>query len=174
MPWWLFLITGIAWLLLSLIVLRFNLTSVASVGFLLGAILCVAGVNEFFVASALEGWKWLHSLLGVLFVIGGVWAFVHPIGAFYELASILGLLLVIKGTFDIIGGVMSKDVNELWWLGVTVGILELLLAFWASQQYFPARATLILIWVGLAAMFRGITEIVLAFGIRKAGKVAAA
>jgi len=34
-PWWLFLVTGIGWLLVSLIVLRFNITSVASVGVLL-------------------------------------------------------------------------------------------------------------------------------------------
>ena len=34
--WWLFLVTGILWLLISVIVLRFNITSVASVGVLLG------------------------------------------------------------------------------------------------------------------------------------------
>jgi hypothetical protein len=40
------------------------------------------------------------------------------------------------------------------------GILELILGFWASQQFFPARPALILIWVGLMALFRGISEIV--------------
>jgi hypothetical protein len=51
-----------------------------------------------------------------------------------------------------------------------MGILELILAFWASQQYFAPRAALILIWVGFASMFRGIGEIVLAFRLRKIGK----
>ena len=32
LPWWLFLVTGIAWLLISLIVLRFDVTSIAAVG----------------------------------------------------------------------------------------------------------------------------------------------
>ena len=31
-PWWLFLVTGVLSLLVSLIVLRFNITSVASAG----------------------------------------------------------------------------------------------------------------------------------------------
>jgi uncharacterized membrane protein HdeD (DUF308 family) len=58
----------------------------------------------------------------------------------------------------------------MWWLGLVVGILEVLLAFWASQQFFPARAALILVWVGFMALFRGITEIVLAFEVRRLQK----
>jgi uncharacterized membrane protein HdeD (DUF308 family) len=50
--WWLFLITGVAWLLIALIVLRFDITSVASVGALLGVILLIAGVNEFMVRAS--------------------------------------------------------------------------------------------------------------------------
>src|SRR4051795_11213947 len=162
--WWLFLVTGILWLLISVIVLRFNITSVASVGVLLGVILLFAGVNEFMALGLRDaGWKWMHGLLGVLFIIGGIWAFVHPIGAFYELASILGFLLVLKGTMDVVLSVIQKQVSELWWLGLIVGIFELLLGFWASQQFFAPRAILILIWVGFAAMFRGIGEIVMAF-----------
>jgi uncharacterized membrane protein HdeD (DUF308 family) len=63
--------------------------------------------------------------------------------------------------------VMTKELNDLWWLGLVVGILEILLAFWASQQLFAPRAALILLWVGFAAMFRGFTEIFLAFEVRR-------
>jgi uncharacterized membrane protein HdeD (DUF308 family) len=172
--WWLFLLTGIAWLLVSVIVLRFDITSIASVGALLGVVLIVAGANEF-MAMALRdlGWKWLHGLLGVLFIVGGIWAFVHPLDAFYELAAILGFLLILKGTLDIVGSVMQRGVSEMWALGLVVGILELLLGFWASQQLFAPRAAVILVWVGFAALFRGIGEIVLAFELRRANKVMA-
>ena len=170
MPWWLFLVTGIAWFLISLIVLRFDVTSIAAVGVLLGVILLMAGANEFAIMAMAPGWKWLRAALGVLFVIGGVWAFIHPLDAFYELAAILGFLLLLKGAFDISVAVMTKDVNDLWWLSLVVGILEILLAFWASQQFFAPRAALILLWVGFFAMFRGFTEIFLAFAIRRASK----
>jgi uncharacterized membrane protein HdeD (DUF308 family) len=46
------------------------------------------------------------------------------------------------------------------------GILELVLGFWASQQLFPARGLLLLLWVGFFALFRGISEIVTAFELR--------
>ncbi|HEY7660512.1 MAG TPA: DUF308 domain-containing protein [Actinomycetota bacterium] len=169
-PWWLFLITGIAWLLVALFVLRFNITSIATVGILLGVILFMAGVNEFAIMASRPDWRWFHALMGVLFIVGGVYCFISPVGAFWELAAVLGLLLVLKGAFDITAAVMTRDVNEMWWLGLVVGILEVLLAFWASQQFFPARAALILVWVGFMALFRGITEIVLAFEVRRLQK----
>jgi uncharacterized membrane protein HdeD (DUF308 family) len=169
--WWLFLITGIAWLLLSVIVLRFNITSIAAVGALLGVVFIAAGANEFMVMALRDmGWKWLHGILAVIFIIGGVWAFIHPIDAFYELAAILGFLLIFKGTMDVIGSVIQKEISALWWLGLITGVLELLLGFWASQQYFAPRAALILVWVGFFALFHGIGEIVMAFEMRRVHK----
>jgi hypothetical protein len=50
-PWWVLLVTGILWFLISLIVLRFDLASLAAVGTLLGVVLLIASLNEFFVAS---------------------------------------------------------------------------------------------------------------------------
>ena len=44
--WWLFLITGLAWLLVGVLVLRFNITSVATVGILLGVMFLGAAFNE--------------------------------------------------------------------------------------------------------------------------------
>ena len=52
-PWWLFLVTGIAGLLISLIVLRFDVTSIAAVGALRGVIFLMAmfrGFTEIFLA----------------------------------------------------------------------------------------------------------------------------
>jgi uncharacterized membrane protein HdeD (DUF308 family) len=46
------------------------------------------------------------------------------------------------------------------------GILEILLGFWASQQYRSVQGALLLIWVGFFALFRGISEIVIAFEVR--------
>ena len=71
------------------------------------------------------------------------------------------------GTLEIIRATMSRDVNPLWGLGLVTGILLLLLGIWASQRYYPARAQLILVWEGFMALFRGIGQIVLAFGVRR-------
>jgi uncharacterized membrane protein HdeD (DUF308 family) len=70
--WWLFLITGIAWLVIALIVLRFNIESITTVGVLLGALFILAGLNEFMIAVVRRAWKWAHAALGALFVIGAI------------------------------------------------------------------------------------------------------
>jgi uncharacterized membrane protein HdeD (DUF308 family) len=164
--WWLFLVTGIVWLIIALIILRFDTTSLATVGALLGFVLLVAGANELMIGFVRPNWSWAHIALGVLFLLGGIIAFTQPFSAFWALASILGLLLVLKGSLDIILSAMTRALNEFWWLGLVTGILEVVLGVWASQQVAPARAALVVLWVGLGALLRGISEIVLAFHIR--------
>jgi uncharacterized membrane protein HdeD (DUF308 family) len=57
--------------------------------------------------------------------------------------------------------------TEGWWLELLVGIAEILIGFWAIG--YPGRsATLLLLWVGAAALARGIISIFLAFRVRGA------
>jgi uncharacterized membrane protein HdeD (DUF308 family) len=163
-----FLLTGIGWLILAWIALRFNPASIPTVGVLLGVYFLVATINEFFIASVMSSWRWLHILMGIIFAFGAGWSFARPYDAFWALASILGLLLIFQGTFYIITSVSTREVNSMWWLGLVVGILEILLGFWASQQYRPVQGALLLIWIGFFALFRGISEIVIAFQLRHA------
>ena len=175
--WWVFLLTGIAWLLLAWLVLRMDITSLAAVGVLLGVVFLVASVNEVGLGSLMSGgWKILHYVMALIFFIGGLWSLVRPVDSFFALASVLGLILIFYGAFEIARAFSSRDVNPYWWIGLVTGILLLLLAFWVSgsdRVYALAQRTyLILFWVGFFALFKGITQIVYAFGIRHAGKVA--
>ena len=125
----LFLLTGIAWLILSWVALRFTPASVPTVGALLGVLFLVAMINEFFIASVRSGWRWLHIVMGIIFAFGAGWSFAQPDNAFWTLASILGLLLIFRGTLDIITSASTREVNSTWWLGMVAGILEALLGF---------------------------------------------
>ena len=82
---------------------------------------------------------------------GAIWSFVHPYDAFWSLAAVLGFLLILKGTLDIVESVTSQAISNIWWLGLVSGILEVGLGFWASQQFYPARGALLLLWVGFYA-----------------------
>jgi len=173
--WWVFLATGIIWLLIGFVVLRLNMTSVAAVGYLIGAMFVIGALSELMSASAAAGgWKFLHYVMAAIFIFGSIWSFVNPADSFFTLASILGFILLFMGTLEIVASIASREANPVWGLGLAVGILEVLLAIWVSQQYYPARAALILIWVGFMAIFRGISHIVMAFGVRRAGKDMAA
>ena len=165
-PWWIFLITGIAWLVISLIVLRFRLASVVAVGVLMGVVFLGGWFSELLIASMRPRWRWAHVLMAVLFLFAACWSFASPFAAFWALATIFGLLLIFRGSLDLVTSISSRDINPAWWLGLVAGVLEILLGFWVSQQEFPARALLLLIWVGLFALFRGFSEILLAFEVR--------
>jgi len=167
-PWWLFLVTGIAWLIIAWVTLRFTPASLTTVGVLMGVLFLFAMLNEVMIAAVRSSWRWLHIVMAVLFAFGAGWAFARPLDAFWTLASILGLLLIFRGTLDIITSAETREVNSLWWLGLTAGILEILIGFWAAQQYLRVQGALLLLWVGLFAVFRGISEIVIAFELRRA------
>ena len=165
-PWWLLLLTGIPWLIISMVVLRFSIASAATIGVLLGVVFLGAMMNEFLVASVRWHWGWAHALMGVIFLGGAIWSFVDPLGVFWTLATVVGLLLILQGALVLITSIQSRLINSVWWLGMIAGILEIGLGFWASQQLAPARAALLIIWVGVFAIFRGITEIVLSFELK--------
>lgn len=167
-PWWVLLLTGIAWLIVSVIVLRFSATSAATVGVLLGVIFLAAMVNEFLLALVRWHWRWAHVLMSIAFLAGAIWVFVNPRSAFWALATVVGLLLILQGALVLITSIESRIVNSAWWLGTVAGILEILIGFWASQQLVRDRAALLIIWAGLLALFRGITEIVFAFELKSA------
>ena len=164
--WWLFLLTGIAWLCVALIVFQWNYTTVYAVSYLFGFVALFAGINEFFqISVSTSGWKIVHGILGVLFVLAAVWAFVHPHNAFATLAGLIGFFLLIKGIFDVTVSFVTKDQFELWWLQLIVGLIEILLAFWVAGS-FRNKVILLVAYVGIIALARGITEIFLAFKLR--------
>jgi len=164
--WWLFLISGIAWLVFALIVFQWDYTTVYAISFLFGVVVLFAGVNEFFqISVSTRGWKIVHGILGVLFIILGIWALVHPHNAFATLAALIGFYFLIKGIFDLTVAFMTKDQFELWWLQLVVGIIEILLAFWVAGS-FREKAILLVVYVLPVSLARGITELFLAFKLK--------
>ena len=164
--WWLFLLTGIIWLVVALVVFQWDYTTVYAVSYLFGIIALFAGVNEFFQTTvSTSGWKVVHIILGVLFVLAGLWAVVHPRNAFTTLAGLIGFFFLFKGIFDITAAFITREQFELWWLQLIVGLVEILLAFWVAGS-FKDKVILLVAYVGIIALSRGLTELFLAFKLR--------
>ena len=164
--WWLLLITGILWILIGLFVLQAHYDSVALVGYLVAFWLIFAGVAEFVEVAVLDGWGWLHAIVGVLFLLGGFAALTSPFQTFMVLAALIGFFLVVKGTFDFVLGILLRHDVEFWWMTMIAGILQILLGIWALG--YPGRsAALLLLWVGIGAIIRGIVEIIGSFQLKK-------
>jgi uncharacterized membrane protein HdeD (DUF308 family) len=164
--WWVLLVTGILWILFGLFVLQAHYDSAVAIGTVVGVWLIFAGVGDLMEAGLLEGWRWLHLLLGVLFVIGGVAALTKPFQTFMVLAALIGFFLVIKGTVDFVTALMVRHELDLWWMTLIAGVIQILLGGWAIG--YPGRSSaLLIVWVGFGALLRGVTEIIAAFRVRR-------
>lgn len=166
-PWWLFIILGVGWTILGLILLRFDYTSVHAISLLFGFVAIAAGVMEVVMTFLAPGWwKLLNGVLAVAFLVSGVVAFVHPGNTFVALAAVFSFFLLFAGIFDIIMSIAARREIEVWWLQLIGGIILVFLAFWAAGDY--GRSTVLLIaWVCAFALIRGVRDIVFAFRVRE-------
>jgi uncharacterized membrane protein HdeD (DUF308 family) len=166
-PWWLLLIAGIGWMLVALIVLRFDYTSVSAISILFGFVAIAAGVLEIGVMMMARGWwKLLHGLAALIFIATGIVAFVHPGDTFAALAAVFSFFLIFAGTFDIIVAISTRREIDVWWVQLIGGIIELALGFWAAG-YYGRSAVLLVAWAAAIAVIRGVHDIVLAFRVRE-------
>ena len=167
--WWIFLVAGLVWIFVSLMVLQFDQTSINTISAIVGIVFLLAAVEEALHAVFTRGWMWLHLLLTVVFLVGGAWAFVYSTMTFGVLAIMLSWFLLLGGTVEIVASLMNRDA-ELWWLGLVTGIVLVAVAFWAIGD--PDRSGwLLVLWVGLGAFFRGLGRIVFAFQVRSLQRV---
>ena len=166
-PWWLMLITGISWILVSLILLRFDYTSVSSISILFGFVALFAGAAEIGHTFMAAGWwKLLSAVLALIYIVAGVVAFIHPGDTFLALAAVFSFFLVFAGAFDIIMSIAYRKETEIWWLQLVGGIIELALGFWAAG-YYGRSATLLVAWVAAFALIRGVRDLIAAFRVRE-------
>lgn len=167
--WWAWLVAGILWIVASIVILQFRQGSVTLVGIVIGIMFLVAGIQEFVVAFVSDSWRWLWIAFGVLLVIGGIYALFNPVRTFAAVADIIGFVFALVGILWIVEAFATMAANPLWWLGLIAGFMMLFLGFWAASQQYAAQAYTLLVFAGIWALFHGITDIIKAFMIKRAG-----
>ena len=169
--WWVELIIGALWIVIALVILKFNHASVTTVGILVGIMLLLASAQEFVLAVLDRRWRWLWALFAVLLFAGGILSLIHPQNTFTALADILGFVFLLIGAFWIAQAFAERPVSELWWLNLTAGILMVILAFWVEGEFFLDKATTLLVFAGIWALMHGVIDIIRAFQIRRYASV---
>jgi uncharacterized membrane protein HdeD (DUF308 family) len=165
--WWIELLLGVAWLVVALVVLKFNSASVATVGIITGIMFLAFAVEEFVLAAVNEGpARWLWAFFGVVLTAGGILSLIQPAETFKGFAEILGFVFLVIGVVWIVQAFAEQAFNGLWWLGLISGILMVVLAFWVSAEFLVERAYTLLIFAGVWALLKGVTDIVRAFQLR--------
>jgi Short repeat of unknown function (DUF308) len=169
--WGWFLAAGIAWIVFAFFVLSFNYRTVWAIAVFFGIAFIVGGIMEFAVAAVAPGWKWLYILIGIVSIVAGLIALMWPGETFLVLSAIVGWLLLFYGIIDIVFAFSTRRLEGLWWMQLISGIIMVFLGFWAISPDNATVATyrgavLLVVWVGVAALFRGISDIILGFRLR--------
>jgi uncharacterized membrane protein HdeD (DUF308 family) len=164
--WWVLLVTGVVWLIASIVIFRFDYSTVAAIAVLFGIVTLGSAANELLLSTvSTAGWRIIHLILAVLFSVVGIVSFVHPGDTFVALAALMSFYLIFRGSYDLIVGLsLNRDIPG-WWLVVVTGIAELLIGFWAAGSW-NLSVVVLVAWVGAAALMRGITEIIGALQLR--------
>jgi uncharacterized membrane protein HdeD (DUF308 family) len=168
--WWVELLLGVFWVVISLVVLKFNQASVTTVGILTGLMFLLFAAQELVLAAVDRPRRWLWVIFSVLLAASGIVALVQPTATFVGFADILGFVFLIIGVMWMVQAFTERPINDLWWLTLIGGILMTGIAFWVSGQFFVVRAYTLLIFAGVWAMTSGLIDIVRAFQIRDAGQ----
>ncbi len=172
--WWLLLITGVAWVVIAILILRFDYTTVAAIAMLFGVFCFAAAANEVMVSAVTpsRGWRILHWLLAVLLAVVGVVAFFRPEDTFVGLAAVMSFFFVFRGAFDIATSLAGSRIPG-WWVLLLVGIAEIAIGFWAAGSW-NVSVVVLVAWVSAGALILGIGQIASAFMVRRAAHGASA
>jgi len=164
--WWVGLVAGISWLVISLVILQFDSASITTVGVLVGVMFLLAAVQNIAVTTLPVEHRWVPALFSVLFLVSAVICFVDPVSTFAGLADMLGFLFLLVGVWWMTQAFLERAVNPMWWLTLISGILMTGIAFWTAGQLFATKAYTLLVFAGIWALMQGINDIVRAFRLR--------
>ena len=168
--WWVGLVAGITWLVISLVILQFDSASVTTVGVLVGVMFLLAAVQNHAVTTLPVEHRWVPALFSVLFLVSAVICFIDPVSTFAGLADMLGFLVLPVGVWWMTQSFLERAVNPMWWLTLISGILMTGIAFWAAGQLFATKAYTLLVFAGIWALMQGTVDIVRAFEVRRLNK----
>jgi uncharacterized membrane protein HdeD (DUF308 family) len=169
--WWLLLVSGVAWIVVTAIILRFDYRSVVAVSVLFGVLAITIGAVEIAIAALSRGWGlFWRGLLGSLFVASGVVAFFTPGDTFVGLAAVISFYFVFAGVLDLSSALATAHVPG-WWVQLLAGLIELGLGFEAAGHW-AVSATLLVAFVAAMTLIRGVTQITFAFSLRRVHEAA--
>jgi uncharacterized membrane protein HdeD (DUF308 family) len=167
--WWVELLAGVLWVVIAAVVLKFNHASVVTVGVLTGVMFLLFAAEQFALAAIDVRMRWLWMLFGVLMTVGGIVSLIHPVATFAGFADILGFIFLLIGIQWTVQAFIERGFSDLWWLTFVSGLMMVMLAFWVSGEFFLDRAYTLLVFAGIWATIKGVTDIVRAFQIRRLG-----
>jgi uncharacterized membrane protein HdeD (DUF308 family) len=163
--WWVFLISGMLWLLLGFIVLSLRPESISVIIILIAVAFWLGAVTQFALAMVTTGgWRVLTIVAGILAVAAGIAAIVWPGPTLVVISIFVAWYLLIRGAFDV-GISLSHTHIRGWWMGLISGIISIGLGAWAIGN--PDRSVLLFVTIiGIWCIFKGVADLMASFSYK--------
>ena len=170
--WWLLLLTGIALLVIGIVVFAFPAQSYIGLSLMFGWLILLSGIFQVILSTAnkhyITGRGWMLAGGIIEIVLGAILVWNVALSA-ATLPIFLGFWLMFRGFSAIgLGGDMSSmNVPGSAWTIIS-GILLLLCSLWVLIQPLVFGTTMVVVWVGISLLFAGIAAISLAMQLKSA------
>lgn len=119
------------------------------------------------VKNAIKHW-YLFLLIGIIFIITGIYTFTRPLEAYVALSIVFSISFLISGISEIAFSIANRDEIHNWGWSLVFGIFTLLIGIMLIRN--PAISiTTLPFYVGFLVMFRAMNAISYAIDLKSYG-----
>jgi uncharacterized membrane protein HdeD (DUF308 family) len=162
--WWVLLLSGLLAVVVGVVILSIQWT-VHDLAIVVAIFLIVNGALRMLTPPMDNTERWWTLVVGLIEVLVGVAFLAWPSVSLLTLAIFIGAWVLIRGVFDLAGGIASRHDVKFWWLYVIVGVIEVGLGIVLLDRPDLSLALAIAI-VGVWAILIGMLEILVAFEVK--------
>lgn len=163
---------AIAWAIILILCGIFSLSlpliAGISTAIVLSILILIAGIIHLTtapVSGGFGGYLW-RTLVGLVYIIGGVWLFTHPILGLVSFTFVLGIIFLVEGFLSIISFSSFRKVTGSGWL-LFDGLMTVLLAVLILYHWPTSAAWALATIVGVNLFISGITRLMALLAVRR-------
>jgi uncharacterized membrane protein HdeD (DUF308 family) len=163
--WWVFLLQGVAGILLGLMLITDPGATLVAVVTFLGFYWLFTGIMALVRVFVDRSVPWIWSLLvGIIGIFAGLVVLRHPLFAALTVPAVivivLGVEALVMGVFDVIGGFSGGGIGSFF-----LGVINLVIGLLLLASPLSAALAVPLVF-GVLLLIQGVALIILAFRIR--------
>ncbi|MDF7670659.1 HdeD family acid-resistance protein [Orbaceae bacterium ESL0721] len=151
-----FIAVGIILIILGVLALCYQFVATVFSVYFIGSLLFIAGIAQVYHSFQIKGFGYtaLWAVLGVLYVVTGLLAFIEPIAVSSALTLVICFLLILSGVTQLIAAFNNRAYPRWgWW--VFSGFITLLLGILIIAGW-PANSLWVLgMFLGIDLIFQG-------------------
>lgn len=163
--WRLRLGSGIAWILLAVVILSFHVETRTALAAFTGIVFIAGGASTIVRASSVRSRdRWLSVFLGLGGMGLGVVLLLWPAPTLYVIAVMVGWYLVVMGIVHFVQA-LFHTYERYWWTGMLQGLADFVIGAWTAS--YPGKSlSVFATLIGVYALVHGVLEIFGAFASR--------